>query len=63
MTLWRCVCGASCHVDGEFAYYVQCAACRRVYASGIYIQLVELTPEQAAYAAMRHPPYCEEGGG
>lgn len=46
-----CACGAHMHVDGEFAYYLRCPHCQRVYGVGAYVRLVELTkPEHIAEA-------------
>jgi len=28
---FHCACGAHCHFDGDFAYYVECPHCQRVY--------------------------------
>lgn len=55
-----CVCGASGHIDGSFAYYFRCIECGRRYALGPTIKLIELTDEQAAYAATRHKFYVDE---
>lgn len=46
----HCACGAHLHADAEFMYYVECPHCRRLYALGFKVNLVELTGEQAAYA-------------
>ena len=47
----HCVCGAHMHVDAEFAYYLRCPHCQRVYGVGAYVRLVELTkPEHIAQA-------------
>jgi hypothetical protein len=41
-----CACGAHVHVDAEFCYQVECPHCKRVYAVGAYVRLVELTEEE-----------------
>lgn len=28
---FHCKCGAHCHFDGDFAYYVECPHCNRIY--------------------------------
>jgi len=28
---FHCKCGAQCHFDGDFAYYVECPHCNRIY--------------------------------
>ena len=38
----HCECGASSHVDGWFAYCVQCPHCNRVYDCNGHIELIEL---------------------
>lgn len=40
-----CVCGESTHVDGEFAHYVLCSKCQRLFEVSQDIKLVELTGE------------------
>ena len=42
----RCVCGSAAHVDAEFAYYVRCPACGRIYMANGHIELVELTTQE-----------------
>ena len=37
----RCVCGAHGHIDAEFAYYIECGACHRVYETGTEVTLTE----------------------
>lgn len=46
----HCTCGAHIHADAEFMYYVECPHCRRLYALGFMVKLVELTGEQEEYA-------------
>lgn len=41
----RCSCGARGHVDAEFAYRVQCAACDKVWHVSGNVRLVEELPE------------------
>jgi hypothetical protein len=52
----HCKCGAHGHIDAEFAYFIKCAHCGRIYATGQNIKLIELTtPEQIAYGTEREP--------
>jgi hypothetical protein len=44
----HCVCGYQGHIDGDFFYYYECAACGAKYAVGQNVKLIPLTPEQAA---------------
>lgn len=43
----HCLCGVMSHIDAEFAYYVQCPSCRRIYFLNGHIELVELTHEES----------------
>lgn len=42
----HCKCGAHCHVDADFAYFLKCPHCQRVYATGCNVKLIELNEEQ-----------------
>lgn len=42
----HCDCGASYHIDAEFAYYVRCPNCRHIFALNGHIELLKLTPEE-----------------
>lgn len=42
----HCVCGAHGHVDGDFAYFLKCLKCGRIFATGQNIKLIELNAEQ-----------------
>lgn len=47
----HCTCGAHIHNDGDFfEYYLECPRCKRLYAVGMVVKLVELPEEHAAYA-------------
>lgn len=46
----HCSCGALTHIDADFAYYIQCGACGKQYATGCNVKLIPLTEEQAQYA-------------
>ena len=46
----NCACGALVHVDAEFAYYVRCPHCRRIYAMDGHVRAVELTDEEVRAA-------------
>ena len=41
----HCVCGTHGHIDAEFAYFVRCKDCNRVYSVGQNVLLYELPPE------------------
>ena len=43
----HCSCGAMGHVDADFTYYVQCGACKKVYAVCANVRLVEVSDELA----------------
>lgn len=55
-----CECGEHGHIDGEFFYYYECSSCHRKFAVGQNVKLIELTKEQAEYAASRHPFLTKE---
>ncbi len=38
----HCSCGKSSHVDGEFAYSVECPHCHTIYFCNGHIQLIEI---------------------
>lgn len=40
----RCACGELAHLDDDFAYSVECDACKRVYLLDPHIRLVEIQP-------------------
>jgi hypothetical protein len=42
----NCPCGIQTHVDAEFAYYVRCAGCRKVYMANGHIEMVPIDPEE-----------------
>lgn len=37
-----CSCGAAFHVDADFAYYVECSECKRVYFCNAHIEVIEV---------------------
>ena len=43
-----CICGADGHVDAQFAYFVRCPDCDRVYALDPNINLVEIPSDEFA---------------
>lgn len=49
----RCKCGHLSHVDAEFAYFIQCPACRTVFMCNGHIELIEVKnpPEDEAITA------------
>ncbi len=40
-----CECGNHFHIDADFAYYVKCPSCERVYMCNGHIELIELEVE------------------
>ena len=42
----HCKCGAFGHIDIDFAYYVKCHHCGRVYMCNGHVQLIEITEEK-----------------
>lgn len=56
----HCSCGFLGHVDGAFCYYYECSQCGKKYALGMNIKLIELTEEQAKYAATRHEFFIDK---
>jgi hypothetical protein len=40
---FTCDCGVNSHVDAEFAYFIQCPACRKVYKLGTEVSATETT--------------------
>ena len=51
----HCVCGESCHVDADFAYFVRCPACGRVFQMDWYVRMRECDPAEAYI-----PPVTDE---
>ena len=43
---FHCSCGHHGHVDAEFAYFVRCSACKKLWASGQNIRLHELSEDE-----------------
>ena len=41
----KCKCGAHCHVDDDFTYFVKCKHCETVYMCNGHIELIELEEE------------------
>ena len=37
-----CACGASFHIDADFAYFVKCLRCNTIYEVGGYVKLYKL---------------------
>lgn len=37
-----CKCGTHSHVDGHFAYVVQCPECKTQFATSCHVELIEL---------------------
>jgi len=45
----HCICGANDHIDQDFFYSYQCPVCKRKFAVGANIKLIELTEEEKEY--------------
>jgi hypothetical protein len=45
----HCACGHHGHFDGDFMYYYECPACKKVYAAGQTIKMIPLTEEQTNF--------------
>ena len=43
---FHCKCGAHCHFDGSFAYYVKCPHCLKHYEMPYYLYPREVTKEE-----------------
>ena len=44
----HCICGTHGHIDADFAYFLKCNDCGRVYITSNYVQLIEAEPEEIA---------------
>ena len=44
----HCECGNHAHSDAEFAYFVECAKCHRIYEVGCYTRLYVVSHDQRA---------------
>jgi hypothetical protein len=44
-----CECGAHCHIDSDFTYFIRCAECSKLYAVGEVLKLYPLPPEHEAF--------------
>lgn len=53
----HCPCGYHGHVDATFFYTYRCHGCKKVYAVGMNVALIEITPEQQA--ALGHEPHVD----
>jgi hypothetical protein len=42
----RCICGTTSHIDGEFAYEVECPDCRQAYYVNGHVELIAITDKQ-----------------
>jgi hypothetical protein len=42
----HCSCGAHGHIDAQFAYYVRCGACGKLWALSGNVRMVEVTAEE-----------------
>lgn len=53
---FHCPCGAHCHVDASFAYYVRCGACGQVYQMGtqVIVRRVDQVSELDSVVDMPH---------
>lgn len=50
----HCDCGASYHIDAEFAYYVRCPACKSIFAINGHIQLLKIEGIELAEFGSTH---------
>lgn len=41
-----CECGCHSHIDAEFAYYVRCPKCKKIYMCNPFVRLIPVTVEQ-----------------
>jgi hypothetical protein len=46
-------CGSQDHIDDTFVYFIKCANCGTTYMTGWYVDMVELTEEEAASVASK----------
>lgn len=51
----HCICGAHGHIDADFAYYIECPHCGRVYATGQNIKLIELDAANKEFVEGERP--------
>lgn len=51
----RCACGDGFHIDGDFAHFVRCHHCNRVYQMDWHIRMEECDPADAYI-----PPLSED---
>lgn len=42
----HCSCGAHTHLDADFAYYVQCGACGKLWALSANVRMIEVTADE-----------------
>jgi hypothetical protein len=45
----HCKCGHHGHYDGYFLYNYECPQCKRKYALGRHVKLIELTEDEAKF--------------
>ncbi len=38
----HCKCGLHSHIDADFAYYIKCPRCNRVYLNNSHVELIEI---------------------
>lgn len=50
----QCTCGTDLHVDGYFAYYVQCPKCGCIFECDPVIHLVELSKAKKTEYERQH---------
>ena len=51
----RCECGNHSHVDADFLYHWRCPDCKKAYAIGQTVALIEITDEQGKEMAHGWP--------
>lgn len=40
-----CKCGTHFHIDSDFAYYVKCPKCKKIYMCNSHIELIQIDEE------------------
>jgi hypothetical protein len=55
----HCICGHFGHFDGDFFYYFECPKCKRKFAVGSNIKMIELSPE--LIELYKENVWCKDG--
>lgn len=56
----HCKCGHHGHLDGYFAYGFQCPKCKRFFALGQIVKLIEITEEQSKNINLKEVELSED---